>query len=656
MGLKCHRSLEQIPMQAKNIKPKSVPVKRAIAFTLMPLTWGLVTTIGLASLAPLTLAQTTVAVAMRSPVQILVVNPGLGNDTAGNGSESTPFKTITQALRVAQPNTVILLVPATYSTETGESFPLILKTGVTLQGNPRSRGQDIVIKGGGSFISPTSGEQNITIVGADRSGVTGITITNPNPRGSGLWIESGSPVVVDNTFTGNTQDGISIHGNSATLIRSNYFYENGGNGITISGTSRPDVRDNVLANKGLGIRVTENATPRLTGNRISNNQDGVVVEANAQPLLRNNIIENNQRYGLVAIARSQPDLGTKTEPGGNVFRGNGQFDISNQTQNLSISAFGNQLSDRTEGQINLAPETMVSNTPAPAAPTRPASQEITASRAITPPVTRQLPLPASRPLTGGNAQTLSVRKPTTPTLPLKPAVPAQKPTATRSLPAISASSFPIPSSLNRQPPAAIDSLPNDNSKTLPTLTFEAPLTDQTTPNPENPALPSTPTNTIPIPVPSPVSTSIPPSLSSSSSSLSTNLGQSSESGGIAKLSALNSRSLPALNTASSSSTPVLSPPVPTTASTTLKIPASSRTLTATVPHSPAKGLRYRVIVPAESATQQALVRSLIPDAFRTVLNGHTVMQVGAYSRRDYADEMLQMLASKGLTAGVELVK
>jgi parallel beta-helix repeat protein len=342
-------------MQAKNIKPKSVPVKRAIALSLMPLTWGLVTTIGLASLAALTLAQTTVAVAMRSPVQILVVNPGLGNDTSGNGSESTPFKTITQALRVAQPNTVILLVPATYSTETGESFPLILKTGVTLQGNPRSRGQDIVIKGGGSLISPTSGEQNITIVGADRSGVTGITITNPNPRGSGLWIESGSPVVVDNTFTGNTQDGISIHGNSATLIRSNYFYDNGGNGITISGTSRPDVRDNVLANKGLGIRVTENATPSLTGNRISNNQDGVVVEANAQPLLRNNIIENNQRYGLVAIARSQPDLGTKTEPGGNVFRGNGQFDISNQTQNLSISAFGNQLSDRTEG-VTLLPQ------------------------------------------------------------------------------------------------------------------------------------------------------------------------------------------------------------------------------------------------------------------------------------------------------------
>jgi parallel beta-helix repeat protein len=286
---------------------------------------------------------------------VLFVNPFFGNDLIGNGSKSAPFKTITQALRLAQPNNTIVLSSGTYSTYSGEKFPLMLKPGVSIQGDPHTRGRSILIKGGGAFLSPTFARQDVTILGANQASLTGVTVINNHPRGYGLWIESSSPVVVDNTFTGNNHDGISITGNSAPTIRSNYFYLNGANGMTIYGTSRPEVRENVFEKTGFGINIAQQAAPLLVGNRITQNRDGVVAQANSRPVLRSNVIEGNREDGVVAIATSQPDLGTPTQPGGNVFRQNSRYDINSRASNQIIPAFGNQLAlRRTSGNINLA--------------------------------------------------------------------------------------------------------------------------------------------------------------------------------------------------------------------------------------------------------------------------------------------------------------
>ncbi|PLZ46420.1 hypothetical protein CBP15_22175, partial [Fischerella thermalis WC442] len=101
-------------------------------------------------------SQTTI-----SQVNALFVNPSTGDDKQGNGGESTPFKTITQALRVATPNTVIKLAKGTYSTATGEIFPLILKPGVSLQGNGSSKGRGIIISGGDDYLSRNFGSKNV---------------------------------------------------------------------------------------------------------------------------------------------------------------------------------------------------------------------------------------------------------------------------------------------------------------------------------------------------------------------------------------------------------------------------------------------------------------------------------------------------------------
>lgn len=64
------------------------------------------------------------------------------------------------------------------------------------------------------------------------------------------------------------------------------------------------------------------------------------------------------------------------------------------------------------------------------------------------------------------------------------------------------------------------------------------------------------------------------------------------------------------------------------------------------------GFRYRVVVPASSSDVQAKVRTVIPDAFRTLINGEVVMQAGLFRDRLTADATRQQLRSEGLRASI----
>ncbi|WP_414526514.1 DUF1565 domain-containing protein [Nodularia chucula] len=291
-------------------------------------------------------------------VKMLFVNPSTGNNTSGNGTESAPLQTITQALRVASGNTMIMLAPGTYSADTGEVFPLNLKPGVVIQGDSLSKGQGITIRGGGRYLSRSFGGQNVTVVGADKSELSGVTVTNSNPRGYGLWIESSNTVVTNNTFTGNTQDGVSLAGSSEATIRQNHFHRNGANGITIGGSSQAEILENVFDQTGFGINITQNAAPLVALNQIQNNRSGIVVQANARPMLRNNLIQSNREDGLVAIAQAIPNLGTIAEPGGNEFRNNTRHDINAAAASQIIPAAGNNLAqNRIAGKVDFNAQT-----------------------------------------------------------------------------------------------------------------------------------------------------------------------------------------------------------------------------------------------------------------------------------------------------------
>lgn len=289
-----------------------------------------------------------------SQVRTVYVDPARGSDRANAGTPTAPFRTITYALEQSNSNTLIQLASGNYSAQTGESFPLVIKPSVTLRGDEVNKGKSVKIIGGANFISPSFARQNVTIRAEDGSQISGVTVTNPNTRGTGLWVESGSPVVMNSTFFNSKREGVFITGNSSPKISNNVFTQNDGNGISAVRTSQGEIRGNLFQNTGFGIAINDSASPLVADNQIIQNKDGIVISQSARPILRSNLIEKNVRDGVVAISKAQPDLGTARSFGQNIIRSNGRYDLYNATRTNTIFAIGNQLSKtRTVGPIDL---------------------------------------------------------------------------------------------------------------------------------------------------------------------------------------------------------------------------------------------------------------------------------------------------------------
>jgi parallel beta-helix repeat protein len=646
---------------------------------LMQLGWVAAVVFGMGSLsaiAPLTTQAQTLPQTQPNALEIaqtsapssanlLFVNPTLGNDSNNGSSQQNALRTITQALQNAQPSTVILLAPGTYSAESGETFPLALKPGVTIQGELGGRGRGILIRGGGTFLSQTSASQNVAILGEDEATLTGVTVTNPNPRGYGLWIESSSPTVNNNTFTGSSHDGISVTGNSAPVIRSNAFIQNGANGITVYGTSRPEIRENLFERTGFGINVTENAAPLIVGNQIRQNQDGIVVQESARPTLRDNVIEDNRRDGVVAIAQSFPDLGTANEPGNNQFRNNARQDVNASATSQVIPAFGNQMEgDRTTGRIDL---TGVATAPA----SRPA------------PVAQQLPAPsatASSAPSTTSTTTAPVSQPAPSPVAARPTTPPPSESGFSALPNLESA----PEATPAQPSVSRSSSQPPNSQSLVTSTqTSAPAPAASRPNVT--ISPSDVADAVEIPVPPPMSSSaIPASAAQPMREIVVRQtperspgAPSSRSGTPAAETAIE---IPVPPPANSNPTPSQIPAAPRAANPvrsanllpvpsgnipignigslpTVSIANGSYNRTSSLGSgsysSGAAFVRYRVLVEADSESLQAEVRSVVPGAFRIYANGRTMMQAGAFGDRSHADETAQMLNRSGFRALVQ---
>ncbi|MEH1807733.1 DUF1565 domain-containing protein [Nostoc sp.] len=558
-----------------------------------------------------------------SQANVLFVNPSVGDDKAGNGSESAPVKTITQALRLANANTVIMLSTGTYSAETGEEFPLILKPGISIQGNASNQGKDIIIQGGGDYLSRSFGGQNVTIVGANQALLTGVTVTNSNPRGYGLWIESSNPVVAENTFTGSTQDGISVSGNAAPTISKNYFDGNGANGITIAGNSSPQVRENVFHQTGFGINIAQNAAPILIGNQIQNNRSGIVVQANARPILRNNIIQDNKEDGLVAIAQAMPDLGSASEPGGNQFQNNARYDINASAAKQVISAAGNNLvSDRITGKVDINGTTALATENSQPAPVpNNALREIPSTGEITfsaPEISETTNGQTSNSISVNNpvsTQLNSQRLPLMPAnnIPLSPPISKQPPTSR-------VVRFPTPSSLSgRQIPT--NAQPTDT----PQLNYV-----RIDPNTIEFTAPESPSNSVAQP---PVSS----------------------------MRNQTQQPLPILETAAPGASELLPLPVGVARRRHRNIPIVNtrnlQTSSASISYGGNSatqfGVRYRIVVPLATDKDRDLVKFLAPGAFPTVWQGQRVMQAGVFSSEYNAKEMLKTLSNNGLRVIME---
>ncbi|NMF58997.1 DUF1565 domain-containing protein [Pseudanabaena yagii] len=287
----------------------------------------------------------------------------------GDGSPNNPYPSITAALATKPAaGTVIQLQQGVYSAATGEVFPIKLPTGVTLRGEPTVRGVNTFIQGSGKFISPSFASQNITVLANDDVRIEGLTITNPNTRGTAVWVESGKRVAIaNNTFINSDREGLFLTGTANAIVTENVFRKNGANGLSAVGSSTGEIRNNIFESTGFGLAIGQKSSVNVSDNNILNNVDGIVISNLSAPTLRNNLIADNQRNGVVILRDRKgyptPDLGTSTNLGKNTFRNNLGKDLNNNSGVTQV-AVGNTLDPKKiAGDIAFVGESPT--TPAP---------------------------------------------------------------------------------------------------------------------------------------------------------------------------------------------------------------------------------------------------------------------------------------------------
>ncbi len=269
------------------------------------------------------------------------VNPVTGSDN-NNGSRLSPFKSLTYALNDLRPPAIVQLASGIYQSANDEVFPLIIPSGVWVVGNEATKGQGIVIEGSGDYQTKSFGLQNITLVMADDAQLMGVTVTNPVNKGTGIWIDSTSPTVANNTFIKCRREGIFISGNAKPAILDNVFLQNGSAGLVMARNSKGEILRNVMQKNPIGIAISDFAAPLIANNKLLENRTAMALSREARPVLRYNLIADNSSGGLLLNGDSTPDLGSSQDPAGNIFRDNHEYDVQNATSIKLVSA-GNLL-------------------------------------------------------------------------------------------------------------------------------------------------------------------------------------------------------------------------------------------------------------------------------------------------------------------------
>ena len=430
----------------------------------------------------------------------------------GDGSSNNPYSSITAALATKPvAGTIIQLNQGVYSAETGESFPIKLPAGVTLRGEPTVRGINTFIKGSGKFVSPSFTSQNITILADDDVRVEGLTLTNPNDRGTAIWLEKGKRVAIsNNTFVNSEREGVFLAGSADAIVSENIFKKNGANGLSAVGSSTGEIRNNVFEDTGFGLAIGQKSRVAVNSNNILNNTDGIVISNSAAPILRNNIISNNQRNGVVIVKDGNdhptPDLGTSGDLGKNIFRNNLGKDLNNNSGVTQI-AIGNELDlKKIGGKIAFIgeglpqPEANIpNNTVLAPAVTPPKSNSIAAPQALPSNLQTVEPIkPIETP------KTIAMRSPTPNSVAIpKPVIPLPNPAIPN--PVIPKSNTIDAVEINRLPQPNLN-IPSNSSSTLSSTQINSVQTLPDVPKVVTPSKPVEPTTTIAMRTPAPLET------------------------------------------------------------------------------------------------------------------------------------------------------
>ncbi len=232
----------------------------------------------------------------------LFVDAGYSGTTS-TGSETEPFKTISEAMSVASDGQSISVKAGTYN----ETFTI--KSGVKLIGENAETtiiepndNQGIIIED----LVGSSEIKNFTIRNGAGDGIrckfgADVTISGcvfkDNKFGIRV-VNNADPVIKDCTFSGN-EKGIYVENNSEPEVN-NCDISGNYDGIVIDNNASPSIiNSRIRENENIGVKIENYSTPTLDGNEITlNAKRGVNITIYSNPFIANNTIESNTEFDL----------------------------------------------------------------------------------------------------------------------------------------------------------------------------------------------------------------------------------------------------------------------------------------------------------------------------------------------------------------------
>ncbi len=280
------------------------------------------------------------------PLTYFYVDAQNGSD-AGDGSPAAPFKTLTFTVATVGPGADIKVLPGDYDAANGETFPIQLQDGQTLEGDVQDRGLGAIptrVIGEGAMLYGWSA----TIALADQNKVSGLNVhgTTHLLMHAAFHIDSHPGEIAHNTVSAPTYagiyaryaDGSDVHDND---LNSNsygiYIQHSLGLGTAVYARNTiPDavfpfdinaagnlveISDSTITGSGMvGIQV-QSGTPQIVGNTF-NAPGGYSYGAihtsgvSATPRIRGNIFICKL---AILVDNGTADLGTASDPGNNDF-------------------------------------------------------------------------------------------------------------------------------------------------------------------------------------------------------------------------------------------------------------------------------------------------------------------------------------------------
>jgi nitrous oxidase accessory protein NosD len=245
------------------------------------------------------------------------VNQTTGDDS-NNGSQASPWATISYAVATADSEITIHVAAGTYNAASGETFPITLKYGQKLIGNVSNKGagaNPTLISGQGAYALGFL--VGTTVVGAQGARVAGFSIANETNQVSyaALSVDGVTMEVDHNTFPDLTYTGIAASNLANVEVHDNLF-QNSSYGLVLDGSGFVSVHDNTMEGGSYGVRVFGIDSLDVADNTISVGSGGIQGGFGASTTIRNNTINKTPgNYGGIICSSGTPVIRGNTFTG-----------------------------------------------------------------------------------------------------------------------------------------------------------------------------------------------------------------------------------------------------------------------------------------------------------------------------------------------------